>query len=136
MKDNMKKILFTFLFSMFMFAESAHAVVISRININGNQRMDTESVRILANVKVGEDVDEDKINTSAKKLQTSGYFSSVSAKTDGNILKINVVESPIINMVTIEGNDEISTDDLKKEIRTKERLSYDTAIIGAMCDAC
>ena len=38
----------------------------------------------------------------------------------GNTLKINVTEAPIVNMVTVEGNDEVSTDDLKKEIKTKE----------------
>ena len=47
------------------------------------------------------------------------------------MLKIAVQEAPIINMVTVEGNDEIDTDDLKKEIRTKERSSYDISVIGA-----
>ena len=49
----------------------------------------------------------------------------------GNTLKINVTEAPIINMVTVEGNDEVSTDDLKKEIKTKERSSYSEPTIGA-----
>jgi len=126
----MKKFYFIRLFGLFIFIQSAGAVKLSRITINGNQRMDAESVRILANVKAGDNVGEGKINDIAKKLQTSGYFSSVSVKTDGDVLKINVVESPIINMVTVEGNDEISTEDLKKEIRTKERASYDTSVIG------
>ena len=34
-------------------------------------------------------------------------------------------------MVTVEGNDEVSTEDLKKEIRTQERTSYDASTIGA-----
>ena len=49
----------------------------------------------------------------------------------GNVLKIAVTEAPIVNMVTVEGNDDISTDDLKKEIRLKERASYDESVIGA-----
>lgn len=126
----MKKFYFIRLFGLFIFIQSAGAVKLSRITINGNQRMDAESIRILANVKVGDNVGSEKINNIAKTLQTSGYFSSVSVKTDGNILKINLVEAPIINMVTVEGNDEISTEDLKKEIRTKERVSYDTSVIG------
>lgn len=108
----------------------SYATVVSRIDVNGNQRMDAESVRILADTKVGDNVGSEKVNTIAKKLQASGYFSSVDVKTDGGVLKINVVESPIINMVTVEGNDEIDTDDLKKEIRTKERAAYDKSVIG------
>ena len=125
----MKKSIFVFAVLLFN-CYVANATVVSRIDVAGNQRMDAESVRILANVKTGDNIGFERINTIAKKLQTSGYFSSVSVKTDGNVLKINVVESPIINMVTVEGNDEISTEDLKKEIRTKERASYDTSVIG------
>lgn len=125
----MKKYLFIFI-AVFFDCVGANATVLSRIDITGNQRMDTESVRILANVKIGDDINSESVNRIAKKLQTSGYFSSVSVKNDGSILKISVVESPIINMVTVEGNDEIGTDDLKKEIRTKERASYDTSVIG------
>ena len=110
---------------------SAGAAVLSRIDVDGNERMDAESVRILSGIKVGDNANSETINDVAKKLQTSGYFSSVNATLNGSILKIKVVESPIINMVTVEGNDEIDTDDLKKEIKTKERSSYDKSVIGA-----
>ena len=110
---------------------SANATIVSRVDVVGNQRMDSESVRILSGVKIGDNVNSETINNVAKKLQTSGYFSSVNASIDGSVLKIRVVESPIVNMVTVEGNDEISTDDLKKEIKTKERTSYDKSVIGA-----
>lgn len=107
------------------------AATVSEIKINGNQRMDTESIRILANVKKGDYVGETKTNDIAKKLQESGYFSKINVVMNGNTLKINIVEAPVVNMVTVEGNDEVATDDLKKEIRTKERTSYNEATIGA-----
>ena len=113
------------------FVQNAHAVVLSRIDVDGNQRMDAESVRILSGVKVGDNVNSETVNDLAKKLQTSGYFSSVNASLNGSVLKISVTESPIINMVTVEGNDEIDTEDLKKEIKTVERASYDKSVIGA-----
>ena len=109
----------------------AYGATVSRIDVTGNQRMDAESVRILADVKVGDNVGTQRTNEIAKKLQTSGYFSKISVQMSGNVLKINITESPIVNMVTIEGNDEVATDDLKKEIKTKERTSYDESVIGA-----
>ncbi len=109
----------------------ANAATVSRIDVTGNKRMDVESVRILAEVKVGDNVNDERANVIAKKLQESGYFSKVSVQMSGNILKINITEAPIVNMVTVEGNDEISTDDLKKEIKISERSAFDESVVGA-----
>jgi len=125
----MKKYLITLL--LMIVSPVLNAATVSRIDVTGNKRMDTESVRILAGVKVGENVTTERTNQIAKKLQESGYFGRVDVKMAGNVLKITLDESPIVNMVTVEGNDEISTDDLKKEIRLKERASYDESTIGA-----
>ena len=110
---------------------SAHAATVSRIDVAGNTRMDAESIRILSDVKVGDNVSTERVNQIAKKLQESGYFSKVDVRLSDGVLKINIAESPVVNMVTVEGNDDISTDDLKKEIRLKERASYDESVIGA-----
>ena len=126
----MKKISLFSLLSVIC-ALPAVAATVSRIDVNGNQRMDAESIRILSDVKIGDNVGDARSNEIAKKLNDSGYFSKINVRMSGNVLKIDVTEAPIINMVTIEGNDEIATDDLKKEIRTKERASYDAATIGA-----
>ncbi|MBN1324794.1 MAG: outer membrane protein assembly factor BamA [Alphaproteobacteria bacterium] len=108
-----------------------HAATISNIEVTGNKRMDDESVRILSDVKVGNNLNSEDVNQIAKKLQQSGYFSKVDVKLVNDVLKINLEEAPTVNLVTVEGNDDISADDLKKEIRLKERSSYDESIIGA-----
>lgn len=126
----MKKVSLFTLLSCFV-ASNVFGATVSRIDVSGNVRMDAESIRILSNVSVGDNVGPARSNEIAKKLQESGYFSKIDVKMSGNVLKIAVTESPIINMVTIEGNDEVSTDDLKKELRTKERTSYDASTIGA-----
>ena len=62
----------------------AHAGI-SRIDVMGNKRMDAESVRILADVKRGENVGVERANQIAKKLQESGYFSKVSVQNVGDV---------------------------------------------------
>lgn len=114
-----------------LFLTHARGEIISRIDVSGNRRMDAESVRILAAAKVGENGTDEKTNQIAKTLQESGYFSKVSVHMQDGALKISVTESPTINVVTVEGNDDISTDDLKKEIRLKERAPFDASVIGA-----
>ena len=124
----MKKYLIVF---FMFFVLPVHAATLSRIDVSGNSRMDAESVRILADVKVGEDITSERTNKVAKKLQESGYFSNVSVQMNGNVMQIKITEAPIVNMVTVEGNDEVSTDDLKKEIKLTERSTFDQSIIGA-----
>lgn len=125
----MKKFL-TFCFLSFI-SVAALAATVSRIDVSGNKRMDAESVGILAGVKTGDNLSSEGVNQVVKKLQTSGYFSKVTANMDGSILKISVSESPTISKVTVEGNDEVSTEDLKKEIKTAERAPFDESLIGA-----
>ena len=122
---------FLFTTTAVLIAPAAMGATVSRIDISGNQRMDAESVRILSDVRVGDNVSAEGANQIAKRLQESGYFSRVNVRMSGNVLKIDIVEAPTVNLVTIEGNDEISTDDLKKELRLKSRDSYDESVIGA-----
>jgi len=127
----MKKTTFLFAACSAITATASSAATVSRIDVSGNQRMDAESIRILSDVKIGENVGTERANQIAKKLQESGYFTKINVRMSGNVLKIDITEAPIVNMVTVEGNDEVSTDDLKKEIRLKERASYDESVIGA-----
>ena len=122
---------FLFTTTAVLIAPAAMGATVSRIDVSGNQRMDAESVRILSDVHVGDNVSAEGANQIAKRLQESGYFSRVNVRMSGNVLKIDIVEAPTVNMVTVEGNDEISTDDLKKELRLKSRDSYDESVIGA-----
>lgn len=126
----MKKPLFIIL-GLLSIISTSRAEMISRVDVVGNRRMDGESVRLLADVKTGQDLNSEGVNQAVKRLQQSGYFSSVRAQMDNGILKINVSESPTIDKVTIEGNDDISTDDLRKELRLKERGTFDESLIGA-----
>ncbi len=110
---------------------TAGAATISRIDVSGTKRMDAESVRILSGVKVGDNIGSATTNEIAKRLQDSGYFSSINVTSDGGVIKIKLTESPVVSQVTVEGNDEVSTDDLKKEIKLAERAAYDETVIGA-----
>ena len=109
----------------------AGAANVSRIDVTGTKRMDAESVRILTGVQIGDNVDSGRTNEITKKLQDSGYFSNINVSMDGNVLRIKLTEAPTVSVVTVEGNDEISTDDLKKEIKLAERSTYDETVIGA-----
>jgi len=115
---------------MTLWLGAARAAVVRDISVSGNRRMDAESVRIMAGVRKGEDVAPAKLNDIAKNLQKSGYFNSVSVGISGAVLNIFVDEAPVVNQATIEGNDKVSLDDLKKEIRTAARSPFSESVVG------
>ena len=63
----MKNVSIFAIFSVFV-ALPVFGATVSRIDVNGNQRMDAESIRILADVKVGDSVGESRSNEIAKKI--------------------------------------------------------------------
>ncbi|MCL2889670.1 MAG: hypothetical protein FWF34_00200, partial [Alphaproteobacteria bacterium] len=125
----MRKLFITF--CLLFFVAAAGAATVSRIDVSGNRRMDAESVRLLADVKIGDNLNKEDLNRIAKKISASGMFSAASATMSGSILRLDVTESPVVNIVTIEGNNKVSADDLRKEIRLRERSAYDESVIGA-----
>ena len=62
----MKKVSYIALMSLFV-ASGALGATVSRIDVSGNVRMDDESIRILSDVKVGDNVGESRTNAIAKK---------------------------------------------------------------------
>ncbi|MDR0449178.1 MAG: outer membrane protein assembly factor BamA [Rickettsiales bacterium] len=124
----MKK--FLSIFSL-LFITASHAEVISKIVVSGNKRIDTESVVLMTGAKPGDNITPARLNQITKSLQKSGYFEEVSSTISGGALKVAVAETPVVGRITIEGNDEISTEDLKKEIRLTERNPFGVATIGA-----
>jgi outer membrane protein insertion porin family len=97
---------------------------ISKIVVENNQRVEEETVKSYLDFKAGSKFDQNKINSSLKKLFASGLFSDVSFARSGSQIIIKVVESPIINKVSFEGNKRITSEILTGEISLSPRSVY------------
>ena len=77
-------------------------------------------------VKIDEDIDLNKINIILKEIYNSNFFEDVKVNLQNNILKITVVEKPIIENISYEG---IKSNNAKEEILNsrllKPKSSYD-----------
>ncbi|MDR2685628.1 MAG: outer membrane protein assembly factor BamA [Rickettsiales bacterium] len=107
------------------------AAKITRIDVSGNTRLDSESIIMMLPARTGDDITTPRLNSIIKALQKSGYFENVDATINGATLKISVSETPIVGRITVEGNSDISTEDIKKEIRLQERSPFSIAVVGA-----
>ena len=70
----MKKIQLMTLISCLAATGTADAAVIQKINVNGLQRVEQETVLSYVNITPGEDVTPTMLNEAFKKLYTTGLF--------------------------------------------------------------
>jgi len=97
---------------------------ISDIRVEGTQRIEPTTVRSYIVVKPGDPFDPNRIDQSLKALFATGLFADVTLRREGNALIINVVENPIINRISFEGNQRIEDKDLEKEVQLRPRVVY------------
>jgi len=102
----------------------AQAEVVSEIRIEGNQRIETSAIETYMGLERGEDATQYDIDLALKRLYDTGFFADISLDQTGGVVTATVKENPSINRVAFEGNDQISKDDLEKEITLKARSIY------------
>lgn len=104
--------------------ETEEGITIGDIRIDGAQRLERDTILSYLATGVGQKATEEKLDGSLKALYATGLFADVNLTMDGSTLVIKVVENPIVNKITFEGNDAVSKEDLEKEVQLQPRLVY------------
>jgi len=107
-----------------MLAGATEAQTIEDISVEGNERIEAETIRSYLSVTPGDTLDARAINKSLKSLFATGLFADVTLRREGGILVVRVVENPIINRVAFEGNNRIDDETLEGEIQLRPRVVY------------
>ncbi len=107
--------------------QSAFAQSITGIIVEGNARVEPDTIRAYMQFNAGEQVTDAQIDASVKALFQTGFFSDVRMFRRGSAVVVQVDENPLVNEVTIQGNDELDDKKLKAEVRLKERTIYTRA---------
>ena len=98
--------------------------LIRTIQVQGNQRVEANTVASYLLFAPGDPYSEDRIDLSVKTLYATGLFADVLIEPrDGNVL-IRVVENPIINRVILEGNKSLKDDKITDEIEASPRSIF------------
>ncbi len=106
---------------------TAYAQVVSSIIVEGNQRVEADTVFSYMQVQRGQSANADNIDASIKALFQTGLFADVRIFRRGNSLVVQVEENPLINRVSFEGNSDINDKKLKQEAELRERVIYTRA---------
>jgi outer membrane protein insertion porin family len=108
--------------------------VIHDVRVEGTQRIEPATVLSYVQLKAGDTFDQTRIDESLKALFATGLFADVTLQRTGNDLVVNVVENPIINRISFEGNHKIDTDKLQDEIQLRPRVVYTRTRVQADVD--
>jgi outer membrane protein insertion porin family len=99
----------------------AYAQSASSIVVEGNRRVEADTIRSYFKPGPGGRLDAQAIDDGYKALYATGLFQDVRINQSGGRLVVTVVENPVINRIAFEGNKKVKDEQLKAEIQSKER---------------
>ncbi|MFZ3034447.1 MAG: outer membrane protein assembly factor BamA, partial [Parvibaculum sp.] len=109
------------------YAQDAVGPVIASIVVEGNQRIERDTVLSYMTAKTGDRYSPAQVDQSLKILFATGLFADINMRFNEGKLIVSVVENPIINRVAYEGNSAIKEEDLNNEVQLKPRTIYTRA---------
>ncbi|MXP63221.1 outer membrane protein assembly factor BamA [Roseomonas sp. M0104] len=105
--------------------------VVSQIEVQGNQRIEADTVRSYMLLQPGDAYDDARADRSLRTLFATGLFKDVRISRQGDRVIVQVQENPIVNQVAFEGNSKLSDDTLRPEIQLRPRAVFTPAAAQA-----
>ena len=124
MKIKKKIVIIYFLLSFLINSVNASDNIIESISVDGNQRIDIETIISYSQINQGDVYTEVLGNSTLKNLFETNLFSNIEISFNESKLNILVKENPTINLVKFTGNRKIKDEDLIIEVSLKERSVY------------
>jgi outer membrane protein insertion porin family len=119
------------LFSAQAFATESAAQARETIVVQGNRRVDTETVRSYFPAAPDGRFDEAARDAALKALLATGLFDNVTIERTGERLVVHLTEAPVVDRVAFEGNKKIQDKELTAVIESKPRGTLQRAVVQA-----
>ena len=108
---------------------AAQAVAAETITVDGNRRIDAETVRSYFHASSDGRYDEVARDAALKALIATNLFETVKIERTGNGLVVHVAEARVLDRVAFEGNKKIKDADLAAAVQSKARGSLQRATV-------
>lgn len=111
-------------------SSSALAQTVQSISVEGNRRVEVETIRSYFKPGPGGRLDQGAIDDGLKALIETGLFQDVKINRGaGGQLVVSVVENPVIGRIAFEGNKKIKDEQLTAEVQSKARGTFSRAMV-------
>jgi len=112
-------------------ARDADAKARDAIDVQGNRRIDAETVRSYFHAGPDGRLDEAARDAGLKALLATGLFDKVTIERAGERLVVHLAEAPVLDRVAFEGNKKIQDKQLTAIIESKPRGTLQRAMVQA-----
>jgi outer membrane protein insertion porin family len=119
----------------FAFAGVAQAAVVSSIVVEGNQRVDDETIIGYLNISPGKSFSGADIDEAVKRLFGTGLFSDVRVNQVGSRLVVQVEEYSVVNQVLFQGNKKLKDAELAAVVQLQPRGPFSQDAMNADIEA-
>ena len=109
----------------------APAQTIRSITVVGNQRLEPDTVRAYADLRVGQAYSRATLDAALRKLAETELFADFQITDNDGQLTIQVTENPVINRIILEGNSRLKDDKIRPELRLAPRQIYTRSRVRA-----
>ncbi|MET4217702.1 outer membrane protein insertion porin family [Bradyrhizobium sp. LB14.3] len=111
-------------------SSSALAQTVQSISVEGNRRVEVETIRSYFKAGPGGRLDQGAIDDGLKALIETGLFQDVRINRGaGGQIVVSVVENPVIGRIAFEGNKKIKDEQLTAEVQSKARGTFSRAMV-------
>jgi outer membrane protein insertion porin family len=110
-------------------SSQAVAQAVASIGVEGNRRIEADTVRSYFKPGPGGRLDSAQLNDGLKALIETGLFQDVRIEQRGGRPVVVVVENPVIGKVAFEGNKKVKDEQLTAEIQSKPRGTLSRAVV-------
>ena len=102
-----------------------NAEIIKKVDVSGNTRISDETIMIYGEIKINTDYNEQNLNTITNNLYSTNFFEDVNLELSNGVLKVSLVEYPLINNLIILGEPKkVYQEEIKKLITLKNKDSF------------
>ncbi|MBR0848407.1 outer membrane protein assembly factor BamA [Bradyrhizobium diazoefficiens] len=111
-------------------SSSVLAQTVQSISVQGNRRVEVETIRSYFRPGPGGRLDQGAIDDGLKALIETGLFQDVRInRGPGGQIIVSVVENPVIGRIAFEGNKKIKDEQLTAEVQSKARGTFSRAMV-------
>ena len=108
---------------IFLIFPSLSAEIIQKLDVQGNNRISDETIRVYGDIETGKNYTAFEVNEIIKKLYDTDFFKDLKVSLTNGVLKITVKEYSLINFIDLQGekSNKIKEGVLEKlQLRSKE----------------
>jgi len=110
-------------------ASDASAQTVASITVEGNRRVEIETIRSYFRPGPGGRLGQAQIDDGLKALIETGLFQDVRISQRGAQIVVTVVENAVIGRIAFEGNKKVKDDQLSAEIQSKPRGTFSRPVV-------